>query len=135
MNFSNNELLFESGISNFLIWFLATKHLVFAYVLLMACGAACWSIEKFCKERLCSKLCLIWLICFSLLLPFYSQRQSHCNFNKKIIFYSPYRTVWWTFSYFLVESVNRFMNKVINVLSLVIYCLIFSILHVTFKRH
>ena len=39
------------------------------------------------------------------------------------------------FHYFLLQRVNRFINKVINVLSLVIYCLIFSIPHVTFKRH
>ena len=39
------------------------------------------------------------------------------------------------FNYFLLEWVNRFINKVINVLSLVMYCLIFSILDAIFKRH
>ena len=39
------------------------------------------------------------------------------------------------FNYFKLKRVIRFINKVINVMSLMIYCLIFSILHVTFKRH
>ena len=30
---------------------------------------------------------------------------------------------------------NRFVNKMINVISLEIYCLIFSIPHITFRKH
>ena len=37
------------------------------------------------------------------------------------------------FNYLLLYRVNRFINKVINVILLVIHCLIFSILYVTFK--
>ena len=39
------------------------------------------------------------------------------------------------FNYLLLEKVNRFINKTINVLLRMIYCLIFSILHIPFKRH
>ena len=53
--------------------------------------------------------------------------------------YIPYKVKWripklilkaWTIGFG-----NESVNKVINVISLVIYCLIFYILHVTFKRH
>ena len=33
------------------------------------------------------------------------------------------------FNYFLLNRINRFIYKMINVISLVIYCLIFSTLH------
>ena len=39
------------------------------------------------------------------------------------------------FNNFLLEKVNRLINKFCNVLSRMIYVLIFSILHVAFKRH
>ena len=38
------------------------------------------------------------------------------------------------FNYFLLQTANRFINKVNNVISLVSYYLIFSGLHPTFKR-
>ena len=35
----------------------------------------------------------------------------------------------------VVVAVNKFINNVINVKSLLIYCLLFSILNTTFRRH
>ena len=40
----------------------------------------------------------------------------------------------WFANYFLLQRVNRFINKEIIVIS-VIYCLVFSTLHVSFKKH
>ena len=39
------------------------------------------------------------------------------------------------FDYFLLLKINRFINKVINILSCVIYYLTFPVLHITFRRH
>ena len=50
----------------------------------MVCGAVSWYINKFCKELPRGKCWLIFF--FSLQLPFISQRQSNCNFNKKLFF-------------------------------------------------
>ena len=49
--------------------------------------------------------------------------------------YSPHKTLWRTLMTSLLLKVDQFINKAINVLSRVIYCLMLFILHVTFKRH
>ena len=48
--------------------------------------------------------------------------------------YSPHKTLWRTLMTSLLLKVDQFINKAINVLSRVIYCLILFILHVTYKR-
>ena len=36
---------------------------------------------------------------------------------------------------YLLSKVNWFINKVINIMSRLIYCVIFTLLHTTFRRH
>ena len=55
--------------------------------------------------------------------------------EQDIYFSTSFSHVLADFNYYLPERVHQFINKVINVISLLIYCLIFSTLYLTFKNN